>query len=453
MVYVQKVCQNHSSPLLRCCPLFKKIFGKKEEPYLVSRIQQPLQYPTTIPVMKYYRHPTSISKKMLIIFLLLFLFTTLGKTYAKESLHQNIKFSNFIPNQNAPAPSGSATNTQVKAAIEAFHNDMKHFEAQPKTDLTTPCIVLCRDTTYTKIWNLDDWENHTKHALFRYKKHIASWGASTTMQNIVGAVGVSGLWSLMLSRLSQKYEILQNTMAKFTVTFTFLQAPILLLLTLRTNRSLDRLLEARRAWGALGRTTRTLMGLTCAYILPRHPQAACIIARYLSTSGWVLKGMIRKQDDSEVIRSIMKSVPQEAEWLLKQSQEKGMKRPHAVTTRLRHLFSKLREEIDIPHHIMLRIEEVLYDIDATTGICNRILVSPIPPTYTRHTSRVLVLYLSLLPIALIGMGTGTIPVVATVTFASYILIGIDEIGLEIENPFPLMPLFDMSTGIQKDIFR
>ena len=148
----------------------------------------------------------------------------------------------------------------------------------------------------------------------------------------------------------------------------------------------------------------------------------------------------------------MKSVPQEGDWLLKQTQSKH---PYALVCRLRHLFSKLQEEskIDIPNHILLRIEEILYDIEATTGICNRILVSPIPPTYTRHTSRVLVLYLSMLPVALAGMGVGTLAAVVTVSLAGYILIGIDEIGLEIENPFSLMPLFGMSTGIQNEVVR
>lgn len=381
-------------------------------------------------------------------FIAYFLILSFGKTFADE-YNQSI--------QLAPKPS-TRTLPQRRSisaipAIESFHNDVQHFEAQPKTDLTTPCIILCRDTTYTKLWNLDDWKDHSKHALSRYTKHIILWPTSTTMHNILGAVTISGLWSFIISKLSMKYGVFKAGVAKFTITFTFLQAPILLLLTLRTNRALDRLLEARKAWGSLGRTTRSLMSITCAYILPQYPKAAGIIARYLAICGWVLKGMIRKEDDSELIQNIMKSVPEEAEWLLKQSNGKGFKRPHAVVCRIRNLFAKLQHDIDIPHHIMLRIEEILYDIEATTGICNRILVSPIPPTYTRHTSRVLVMYLSMLPIALVGMGIGTAPVVVTVMFASYILIGIDEIGLEIENPFPLMPLYGMSTGIQKEVVR
>ena len=381
----------------------------------------------------------------MIPFIIYSLILSFGQTVADEC-RQSIQLSPKRTLQQRPY-------TPIIPEIESFHNDVQHFEAQPNTDLTTPCIILCRDTTYTKLWNLDDWKDHSKHALSRYTKHIFLWPTSTTMHNILGAVTISGLWGFIISKLSMKYGFFKAGVAKFTITFTFLQAPILLLLTLRTNRALDRLLEARKAWGSLGRSTRSLMGITCAYILPQHPEAVGVVARYLAICGWVLKGMIRKEDDSELIQNIMKSVPEEAEWLSKQSNGKGIKRPHAVVCRLRNLFAKLQQDIDIPHYIMLRIEEILYDIEATTGVCNRILVSPIPPTYTRHTSRVLVMYLSMLPIALAGMGVGTAPVVVTVMFASYILIGIDEIGLEIENPFPLMPLWGISTGIQKEVVR
>jgi len=56
-------------------------------------------------------------------------------------------------------------------------------------------------------------------------------------------------------------------------------------------------------------------------------------------------------------------------------------------------------------------------------------------------------------VALVGMGISTLPVVVTVAITSYILIGIDEIGLEIEHPFPLMPLYGLSKSIQKEVER
>jgi predicted membrane chloride channel (bestrophin family) len=41
-----------------------------------------------------------------------------------------------------------------------------------------------------------------------------------------------------------------------------------------------------------------------------------------------------------------------------------------------------------------------------------------------------VLYMFLLPAALVGTGVSLLPAIVTSTFASYVLVGIDEIGLE-----------------------
>ena len=51
--------------------------------------------------------------------------------------------------------------------------------------------------------------------------------------------------------------------SKFSVSLAFFQAPLLLLLALRANRTLDRLLEARRAWA------RHFLPLACVLTLTR----------------------------------------------------------------------------------------------------------------------------------------------------------------------------------------
>lgn len=54
-----------------------------------------------------------------------------------------------------------------------------------------------------------------------------------------------------------------------------------------------------------------------------------------------------------------------------------------------------------------------------------------------------------LPFALApGMGYVTIP---TMFFMSYILFGIDEIGIEIEEPFCVLPLLPLCHAVQRDI--
>ena len=61
------------------------------------------------------------------------------------------------------------------------------------------------------------------------------------------------------------------------------------------------------------------------------------------------------------------------------------------------------------------------------------------------------LYLTLLPVALAGIGSSPLSIVLTCIFASYVLVGIDEIGCEIEHPFPLLPMQYLAKALQNEI--
>ncbi|KIY95166.1 hypothetical protein MNEG_12797 [Monoraphidium neglectum] len=72
------------------------------------------------------------------------------------------------------------------------------------------------------------------------------------------------------------------------------------------------------------------------------------------------------------------------------------------------------------------------------GTCERLLRTPIPLSYTRHTSRFLVIWLALLPFTLFGsLGLATPPLCLMIAF---LLLGIEEIGVSIEEPFSILAL-------------
>ena len=97
------------------------------------------------------------------------------------------------------------------------------------------------------------------------------------------------------------------------------------------------------------------------------------------------------------------------------------------------------------------MEGVISEIESDVGGCARLLTSPIPPTYSRHLSRIMVMYLSLLPFGLVASGIPSLGTALASASISYMLIGIDEIGMEIENPFQLLPLQQLAGAIQTDV--
>jgi len=84
-----------------------------------------------------------------------------------------------------------------------------------------------------------------------------------------------------------------------------------------------------------------------------------------------------------------------------------------------------------------------------TGACERIFKSPIPLVYTRHTARFLTVFCTLLPFGLWGPMDGswnhwlTIPIAYGIAF---FLFGVEEMGIQIEEPFSILPIEAFCNG-------
>jgi putative membrane protein len=93
---------------------------------------------------------------------------------------------------------------------------------------------------------------------------------------------------------------------------------------------------------------------------------------------------------------------------------------------------------------------------AATTLCDamgsneRIFTSPVPRFYTRHTARFLEVWLLLMPLTLYNAFDYTwnhwamIP--ATVVI-SFFLLGIEELGIQLEEPFSVLPQHKITNGI------
>merc|ERR1719281_655646 len=90
-----------------------------------------------------------------------------------------------------------------------------------------------------------------------------------------------------------------------------------------------------------------------------------------------------------------------------------------------------------------RMDQSVAALVDLTGACERIFRSPIPLVYTRHTARFLTSFMVLLPFALWGPMGGSwnhwLTVPATTILAIF-LFGIEELGIQIEEPFGILPL-------------
>lgn len=87
---------------------------------------------------------------------------------------------------------------------------------------------------------------------------------------------------------------------------------------------------------------------------------------------------------------------------------------------------------------------------AALGGCERIVKTPLPTGFTRHSSRLLFIWSNCLPFALYPLlgPMGTLP---TVLLTSYAVLGIEDISVQLEEPFDILPLRQYSDGAIESI--
>jgi predicted membrane chloride channel (bestrophin family) len=190
------------------------------------------------------------------------------------------------------------------------------------------------------------------------------------------------------------------------------------------------------------------------YIFPIDPEMGILMGRYLAAFGFCMKGKLRGEDDSLVLRTLLP--PSEIKWLESCGCYSGgtVDSPSAIIFRLRSIVASITNQAEGRLSIAASqvIEQRLGELESSVGICKKIVASPIPPTFTRMTSRVLCLFLCCLPLALVSSDMQSpIAILVIVTFLSYIFVGIDEIGVEVEYPFPILPMFSLSKNLKSGV--
>ena len=82
-------------------------------------------------------------------------------------------------------------------------------------------------------------------------------------------------------------------------------------------------------------------------------------------------------------------------------------------------------------------------------VCDRIYTTPIPLFYTRHTARFLLIWLLTVPMALYQeLKASKWVLIPISTLNALFLFGIEELGVQIEEPFSILPLGNVCNDIK-----
>ncbi len=99
----------------------------------------------------------------------------------------------------------------------------------------------------------------------------------------------------------------------------------------------------------------------------------------------------------------------------------------------------------LPMHFIRKneINKNLSIFEDTLGGSERLLSSPVPLFYSRHTARFLGVWLALLPLGLysqFGNSWNHVMMIPATAFISVCLFGIEELATQLEEPFTILPM-------------
>jgi putative membrane protein len=222
-----------------------------------------------------------------------------------------------------------------------------------------------------------------------------------------------------------------------------------LLLVFRTNTAYERFWEGRKMWGTLVNNVRNLARQIWVAIEEKDPQDIAFkksALRLLPAFAVAMKLHLRQE-----------SVNPELEPLMSPAQYQKLKSmnnpPLEIAFWIEDYLHEQYEGNCVDVYQLTGMKELINSMIDVLGGCERILKTPIPLAYAIHLKQLLLLYCLALPFQIVkDLSWGTGPVVALISFT---LFGIEEIGIEIENPFGHdandLPLDNICAAMQRNI--
>ncbi|CAG9464598.1 unnamed protein product [Pedinophyceae sp. YPF-701] len=293
------------------------------------------------------------------------------------------------------------------------------------------------------VYTFDDWARHRSSD--RYWRHLLTMPQSSIVRALAGptlaSVGVAVFVGLMSEGLDAGvlpswWNGLPNpSLVPFNTTGFALS----LLLAFRTNSGYSRWWEARGIWGKIVNRSRDFTRQAYSWL---EPERAERVARWMRIFPYV--HMCHVREDRNLEDEIGdKLSPYEAKALLSATH-----RPNFV---MQVMSDIIREDPNLNPNQLIAIDANLTEFADQIGASEKILKTPVPVFYTHHISRFLIVWLLFLPLGLWPQLKWDTPFV--MVLISFFLLGIDEIGVQIEEPFGVLALEKLCATIEGNLLE
>ncbi|ELS02325.1 putative membrane protein [Xenococcus sp. PCC 7305] len=226
----------------------------------------------------------------------------------------------------------------------------------------------------------------------------------------------------------------QDLPVSYNFTYNLIPSIVLgLLLVFRTNTAYARFWEGCRAWGTLKISSRILARNISTMILVDDPELQREKIYFIKLVP-VLMSSVKAHLRNE-------SIEQRGQLVLGLEHVEELAtvqhRPLRIINWFSSYFYRNYREGIISDKLFTELSGLLDAIVGALSSCERILNTPMPKAYSIHLKHLLLIYCAGLPIQFVAQLDWWVVLVTGVT--SFALLGIEAIGLEIEDPFGYDP--------------
>ncbi len=198
-----------------------------------------------------------------------------------------------------------------------------------------------------------------------------------------------------------------------------------LFLVFRTNSAYDRWWEGRRLWGGVVNSTRNFALKLNAYISKENHEDRDWFAKMIPNFVYAMKEHLRT--------GVQLTELEEVEGTLIEQLKAVKHKPNRVSAMLYTKVNQLYKANKFTGDQLINLDKELKDFTDLIGACERIKNTPIPYSYSMFIKKFIFIYIFTLPFGFVTtFEYFTIP---TVLLVSYVLLSVELIAEEIEDPF------------------
>jgi ion channel-forming bestrophin family protein len=240
-------------------------------------------------------------------------------------------------------------------------------------------------------------------------------------REIIGRVSACVVWSALVTAIN----LYVRPVAVPNSLHGLAGLALSLLLVFRTNSSYDRFWEGRKLWGGIVNESRNLVRAAGVF-LREAPDLRRELGHWAATFPYAAAGGLRGEVNLGPLEG---SLPRAKIERVKAARHVAL----AVSSEMSGLLDEGRRRGLYQEYVQMQLDQNVQLLIDYLGGCERIHKTPLPFAYIVHLRRALILYCFTLPFALVDQFKG-LTIVAT-AIVTYVFFGIEEIGVEIEDPF------------------